>query len=421
MNVHRRSMGPSSPARLRGWRASLGVALFLALALIATACGGRGQRPAAGAPAGPSATTSLPATTSPSSTTSASTVTESPEAGTWRRLPALQIDTPYISTSVWTGTEFLMFGRTRTDVPGGDFDVAAAYKPATDTWRMLPAGSNRPGGFEGANKSVWTGSEMLVWGITNKAFDPVTNRWRSLSEPPEFWGDPAVLVWTGTQMIGWGGGCCDDSVADGIAYTPASDSWKLLPRGPLAGRQVTSGAWTGTELILVGGAAEGKVLADAAAYNPATRSWRSLPPMPEPRSGAKAVWDGAEVLVVGGGNGDRLLAGGVAYIPSTNRWRALPAMEFPRDGAVAVWTGSQLLVWGGRSERAGTEARPRYGEAYDPATNRWSPLPVSPLRGRAGATAVWTGTAMIVWGGSSISPDPYKLYADGAAYTPGAM
>jgi hypothetical protein len=183
-------MGPSSPERRRGRRASLGVALFFALALIATACGGRGQRPAAGTPAGPPATTSRETTTSPSPTTSPTTspspVTEPPEAETWHRLPALQIDAPYISTSVWTGTEFLIFGRTRTDVTGGDFDVAAAYNPTTDTWRKLPGGSNREGAFEGANKSVWTVSEMLIWGITNKAFDPATNRWRSLPEPPAF-------------------------------------------------------------------------------------------------------------------------------------------------------------------------------------------------------------------------------------------
>jgi hypothetical protein len=39
----------------------------------------------------------------------------------------------------------------------------------------------------------------------------------------------------------WGGGCCDDYLADGAAYSPATDTWQPLPAAPLAGRH-TSGA-----------------------------------------------------------------------------------------------------------------------------------------------------------------------------------
>ncbi len=141
--------------------------------------------------------------------------------------------------------------------------------------------------------------------------------------------------------------------------------------------------------------------------------------MPQPRTGATAVWDGTEILVVGGGSGQRLYADGVAYDPSTNAWRRLPAMEFPRQGHVAVWTGSQMLVWGGHTEQAGAAARPPHGEAYDPATDSWSALPASVLRGRIGASAVWTGTRMIIWGGLSVGTDTSGWFADGAAYTPG--
>jgi N-acetylneuraminic acid mutarotase len=391
-------------------RAGTGV-LGITLSIAATACGAPGQHPAAGGgiePASP---------TSPSPAPSPSPTSAQPKLGTWQRLAKAPIDAPYIRVSAWTGTEMLVFGRVMSTTPGADFDVAAAYNPATNAWRVLPAGSNRVGGYEGHNEAVWTGSEMLVWGITNKAFDPATNQWRLLPDPPLNWGGPAVTVWTGSQMIGWGGGCCDDNVADGMAYTPATNSWETLPSGPLAGRQAASGAWTGTELIILGGAAEGKAFSDAAAYNPATRSWRLLPNLPEPRNRATATWDGTELLVVGGSD-EGLFADGVAYNPSTNLWRPLPSMEFPREGHVSVWTGSQLLVWGGRTEQDGTTARPSHGEAYDPMTDSWSPLPKSPLRSRYGPTGVWTGTAMIVWGGGSIDPDPSQLFVDGAAYTP---
>ncbi len=392
-------------------------ALVVGLVLTAAACG-RQARQATGSPVTtaprPSRTVS-PAPTTPTPIIPTQTV------GTWQLLPAAPIPAPYIRTSVWTGTEMLVFGRLMVTDAGstGDVDVAAAYNPATNTWRRLSAGHNRVGGYEGSNRAVWAGSEMLVWGITDKAFDPATGLWRLLPEAPLSWGGPAVAVWTGRQMIGWGGGCCGDSVAAGLAYTPATDSWDTLPPSPLVGRQVATGAWTGRELVIAGGNnADGKLFGDAAAYNPSTRSWRRLPPMPEPRTDATAVWDGSEVLVVGGGDQQRLYAEGVAYNPSTNTWRRLSAMEYPRAGHVALWTGSRLLVWGGATRRGSLATRPPHGETYDPVTNRWSPLPKSPLRGRAGATAVWTGSAMIVWGGSPVDDDG-GWFADGARYTPG--
>jgi N-acetylneuraminic acid mutarotase len=174
-------------------------------------------------------------------------------------------------------------------------------------------------------------------------------------------------------------------------------------------------------MIVTGGETDaGHFFADAAAYNPATHAWRKLPSMPTPRTDATAVWDGTEVLVVGGWNvvGGRgvWLARGVAFNPTTNTWRWLPAMKFPRQGHVAVWTGSRLLVWGGESKQTGAWVLPPHGEAFDPVANTWTALPTSPLPGRIGAIAVWTGSEMLVWGGQSgVGLHPL---ADGAALTP---
>jgi hypothetical protein len=51
------------------------------------------------------------------------------------------------------------------------------------------------------------------------------------------------------------------------------------------------------------------------------------------------------------------------------------------------------------------------------ATNTWTALPASPLRGRADPVAVWTGRQMIVWGGQTNTTPPNAL-TDGAVYTP---
>jgi hypothetical protein len=105
---------------------------------------------------------------------------------------------------------------------------------------------------------------------------------------------------------------------------------------------------------------------------------------------------------------------GLAYNPVSNHWRRLAAVAGHTEG-VTVWTGKRLLIWRGN-------ARPD-GLAYDPQANRWSSLPRSPLQGREGAVAVWTGQAMIVFGGvigpSVGTNNSPKYLTDGAIFTPG--
>ena len=382
--------------------------------------GQRGDRQ----PAAAGVTTAPPTSPPASATTAPATPTSRERVGTWQRLPATPLPASYAHTTVWTGTEMLLLGLVGAGPePGSRMAyVGAAYNPSTGTWRRLPAiRALDQGNFEGRSHAVWTGSESLLVGLINGAYNPAGNRWRRISSEGVLGG--AVTVWTGRQVLMWGGG----DVAFGAAYTPATNTWRGLPASPLVGRQRPVGAWTGTELIIAGGStADGKVLGDAAAYNPATRSWRRLPAMPEPRGGGTATWDGSEVLVVGGSGPYsevrpyvRLHTDGVAYDPATNRWRRLPAMEGGRMDHTAVWSGRHLLVWGGRTLRAGTWTAPAHGLAYDPAGNRWSALPRSPLRGRAGHVAVWTGTQMLIWGGyPARRTDPEKPFTDGAAYTP---
>jgi N-acetylneuraminic acid mutarotase len=358
----------------------------------------------------------------PAAVASAGATTSRPLAGSWRLLPKAPI-TPNDGglASVWTGRQMIVFGRSGKQGPAGStfhrVSVAAAYDPARNTWRRLSPPGPTPSYLD--NHAVWTGKEMLVWGQgVRLGYNPSTNRWRRLPGSPllsihEGFG---IVAWTGREMIGWGGGCCGDAFSDGVAYNPKTNRWRALAPTPLAGDQHPLGAWTGHELVLFVGNLNpdtGKPwparLARAAAYNPATDKWRRLAPMP-PFHGENAVWGGRELLVVGGVAGRAAARVGFAYDPATNHWRRLPPMESGRIGAAAVWTGSRLLLWGGTT-RPDSNAVPRHGLAYDPRTNRWSPLPRAPLAGRPQPTAVWTGRSLIVWGGGTKT--------DGAAFTPG--
>ncbi|GAA2005264.1 hypothetical protein JL107_04905 [Nakamurella flavida] len=89
-------------------------------------------------------------------------------------------------------------------------------------------------------------------------------------------------------------------------------------------------------------------------------------------------------------------------------WSELPEAPIAgRRSAAAAWTGTEMLVWGGTADFQQSFAD---GAAYDPAARTWRTLPASPLSARVPGTSLWTGNAFFVWGGT---PD-----GDGALYDP---
>jgi hypothetical protein len=342
----------------------------------------------------------------------------------WRLLPRAPLTFDAGQTSVWTGTELIVSGLTGAGADGNLLDsteAALAYNPAARSWRRLAAPPRTDTYCR--RDAVWTGREMLVWGCSLLAYDPAADHWRRLPEPPSGAG---IVVWTGREMLGWGGGCCGDATARGEAFDPGTETWRTIADSPLAPEQQPLGVWTGRELVLfVSGisAVDGKPLppelARAAAYEPATDAWRRIAPLPESGVGATAVWSGREILVVGGRDRNGALArAGLAYNPTTADWRRFPAMEPGRIGAVTAWTGSRLLVWGGDVGRTAL-APVRGGLSFDPAGDRWTPLPRSPLEARTDAIAAWTGRELIVWGGVGAGDRGNgRRLDDGAAFAP---
>ncbi len=94
---------------------------------------------------------------------------------------------------------------------------------------------------------------------------------------------------------------------------------------------------------------------------------------------------------------------------SNDTWTPTPAPPDPRESHTAVWTGSEMIVWGG-SPTTDTGGR------YDPATDSWTPTStLNAPTARQFHTAVWTGTEMIVWGGGGVNSPPFNT---GGRYDP---
>ena len=323
-------------------------------------------------------------------------------AGHWRAIANASKPIAAGRTTVWTGSEMIVTGI--NPGPDGTFadwsEVAEAYNPGTNAWRMLPT----PPRTENYCKrdAVWTGTEMLVWGCKVTAYDPATGQWRLLPDAPTRHG---IVAWTGRELIGWGGGCCGDVSDDGSAYNPVTNTWRKIAAAPVSGQQSPVGAWTGRELVIFNGWSPEGTRVAGAAYNPRTDSWRRIPSERRLSALAIAVYDGNEIHVLGA-RPNRVFS----FNPSNNRWRQLPRTELGTDGLVATWTGDRLIASGTATS------------AYDPPRDLWTKLSSAPLGHRAEAQAVWTGRELIVWGGLIPTPEgtstPPRYLNDGAAFRP---
>jgi N-acetylneuraminic acid mutarotase len=86
-----------------------------------------------------------------------------------------------------------------------------------------------------------------------------------------------------------------------------------------------------------------------------------------------------------------------------------------RAGHTAIWTGSEMIVWGGHNGNAITN---NDGGRFDPTSNTWQTMStVGAPQARWAHTAVWTGTEMLVWGGHSGAFD-FTTLNTGAKYDP---
>ncbi|ANM30623.1 hypothetical protein ABI59_15150 [Acidobacteria bacterium Mor1] len=255
--------------------------------------------------------------------------------------------------------------------------------------------------------------------------------WRRLSPAPTPRHD-ATAIWTGSEMIVYGGRDLTDLVEFGGRYDPATDTWYPMTGvnapGPRANH---SAVWTGTEMIVFGGTGSGEfggpTRYTGGRYNPATDTW--VPTSTEfdnsgyrRREGHSAVWTGTEMLVWAGGTLEEIAHGEFNFLYHRDGWRYDPASdtwaEIPdttvingRAGHTAIWTGSEMIVWGGHL----AESNPPEGGIFDPVSGSWTAMPVGPA-GRYHHAAVWTGDRMIVWGGW----DGSATFGDGGIFDPAA-
>ena len=321
----------------------------------------------------------------------------------------------YSHTALWTSQGMMIWGGipsysdTKIKVTGG-----GVYRPASNTWRQIPPPNSEPMSLF-HHTSVWSGEEALIFGGHDQIEDAPTDRGMAYNPETEQWRlfQPSPLtpsareghtsVWTGTEMIVWGGESGEDSLNNGSIYEPETDSWRPMnTEGAPSKRGFHTAVWTGEVMIVFGGFSNDNSLGDGGIYHPKQDVWlpfeTDTTDSPSPRIGHSAVWTGKEMLVWGGSNGfGEYLGDGHAYNPKTNSWRTLSALKSPtpRELHSAIWTESSMVVLGGIGENGKAKST---GAIYNPELDKWSPFRVRKGH-RSMHSAVWNGEKILVFGG----------------------
>lgn len=345
--------------------------------------------------------------------------------------------------AAWSGTRMVVWAGENASTSLNDGGV---YDPQSDTWQAVYL-VNVPGsvysgvGLGMSGRAVFVGGLAVAGGYNKSAltYDPATGGWSSMGGSPGTAGvntsigavsTGSAVVWCGssaggvTQNLGW--------VFNAFGAGGYLMSSPVPGGGAGCNRNDHSAVWTGSKVIVYGGLVNtgsgSLVQSDGNIYDLAGDTWtafagESFPRYPN-RWDHAAVWTGSKMIVWGGGTGATFVAGaagltqsGGAFDPGGSTWTTLSETNAPsqRMSPAAYWTGSKMIVWGGTDFVTGW---PATGAVYDPSSDTWKTMASAPWAyARKNYSVVWTGASMIVWGGVSMGPGGAYL-SDGAIYHP---
>ena len=258
------------------------------------------------------------------------------------------------------------------------FGVADIFDPATDVWKSLPdPPTHRPIPHlvllnDGRVLSLPSVPGVFIRtavgvGRTVDIFDPETDQWHQAAEMLVFTDDEVLVI-----------------ASDDQAAVPLQDG----------------------RVLVMGGNGERGSSTRAAIYDPATDMWTPTGNLGTERLEPKAVslTDG-RVLVAGSGiflNSSAADSSAEVYDPSSGKWTAAPSMTKPRSGhSLTLLSDGRVLAAGGMDGTTGFDEIVVHSttEFFDPSTNSWSPGPeLSEPRSHHSATLLPDGRVLLVGG-----------------------
>jgi hypothetical protein len=305
-------------------------------------------------------------------------------------------------------------------------------------WATVPTSGNCPSARYN-HSAVWSGSRVVVWGGqdgtsvlgTGGQYNIAGTTW----EPVSTTGAPSArqkhsAVWASSRMVVWGGASDTGEttyLASGGRLNPSAGggTWEdVSTTNEPSARMGHAAVSNGTLMVVWGGrqsGSSGALASSGGEYDPGSNAWTATgnAGVPEARYGHQTVWTGTEMILWGGQADSGEIDTGGRYTPATNAWTptdtADPDLPEPRVWHSAVWTGTEMIVWGGSTADFGTYYRS--GGRYNPSSDTWTPTNLTGApEARYDQQSVWTGSRMVVWGGWGGALD--DLLNTGGIYNP---
>jgi N-acetylneuraminic acid mutarotase len=358
----------------------------------------------------------------------------------WLTVPATLIGSPSPRSqhsAVWTGSKMIIYGGATDDAHTINSNRGYQFDPVTFAWTELSS-VNAPARY--GHTAVWTGDSMIIWGgfkissgrsnwqNSGAVWSAASNSWKTIINPfgPAETGEFSSVqlvqtaVWARDRLIVWGGMDARGEPIGGI-YTPSKGTWKRI--SSVGAPHRTNGhtaTWIDGKMIVWGGVMPNSGRTNTGAiYDPEGDTWEALPTegapvLPTERH--SAAWTGSELIVFSGfTSAIDLLGHGATYNPDTKKWKIFVSESvMARTEHSSVWTGASLLFFGGKAARS--SSRLNAVASFNPQSyESISRLGVNAPTAREKQTAVWTGSSMIVWGGSD---EAGHVLGNGGIYYP---
>ncbi|HUF96609.1 MAG TPA: kelch repeat-containing protein [Ilumatobacter sp.] len=332
----------------------------------------------------------------------------------WVAFPELPIAGRFRSAVVATGDGVFVWGGCCDPDSRKSFDDGAYFDVVDGTWRVLPASPLVAD--HGDAVAAWNGIEVIVVNglgeVRAAAFNPATFTWRVIAAPA---GDDATSATTGLYALPNGRVAFvvtnySDGLGNGVRvqiYDPGTGDWTAaaaprdgLSYGVALPDSLHGTAISGEQIAVVSTGVEcGAATVDV--YDTDTDTWRTVKDIMYPDTawqpgGIAGLGDGSFLLLGGpcsNGDSQRLA---VVVDPDSGTHARVPDAPFALRGGMQYpvsWTGNHVTYLNGDGRLI----------MFDPAANTWSasePLPTVAVAAPDGPyhsfPLVWLDGALVV-------------------------
>jgi N-acetylneuraminic acid mutarotase len=231
---------------------------------------------------------------------------------------------------------------------------------------------------------------------------PLTIDWQRRTDLPKAVGGAALGPFGETVIVVGGTTWVDESqklwIADAYAYDGGADKWKVIPIMPRSAGYPCAVSFEGALYIFGGQIAKDVNTAETLKLQKKgdTFQWKAFVPLPEKLANMQPALVNSTAFLVAGDAGDSTPA------PNNHVWKIDLAADTPAWRSCAPLpgqnrTGVATAVCGGKVFSFGGDIASAY--CYDPAADRWEPIPDLPFPVFWAWAASWQDRYVILPGG----------------------